>query len=106
MPKPVRNKPNGGRILEKIPKLDDEIYLKPGPGHYNIADAYKEIYSSNRGYNLKGCSGRRNLVRSKVPGAGTYNVHSSFDKFSKQSFIQRKKTQQKAREKRMILRKQ
>ena len=71
------------KIEEKINKKNSEL---PGPGDYEIGDAYNALYNSKKNYNIFGVGTQRNNYKTNSPGPGIYNPNNPNSVWNKKTF--------------------
>ena len=67
-------------------KLNKKITDLPGPGKYEVADAYNALYNSKKNYNIFGAGSQRNNYKPNSPGPGIYNPNNPNSLWNKKTF--------------------
>ena len=59
----------------------------PGPGKYEVSDAYNALYNSKKNYNVFGVgSQRKNINKNNLPGPGLYEPNNPNSSWNKKTF--------------------
>ena len=66
-----------------IKKKNEEI---PGPGDYEVSDAYNTLYNSKKSYNIFGAGLQRKNNKNNVPGPGLYEPNDPNSLWNKKTF--------------------
>ena len=66
-----------------IRKQNSEL---PGPGNYEVSDAYNALYNSKKTYNVFGAGSQRNNNKNNLPGPGLYEPSDPNSLWNKKTF--------------------
>ena len=58
----------------------------PGPGNYEVSDAYNALYNSKKNYNVFGAGTQRKNVKNNLPGPGLYEPNNPNSSWNKKTF--------------------
>ena len=87
---PYRNKIAPFNIINT--RFKDKLNIQkksmelPGPGKYEVSDAYNALYNSKKNYNIFGAGLQRKNIRNNMPGPGVYDVNDPNSSWNKKTF--------------------
>ena len=58
----------------------------PGPGKYEVSNAYNALYNSKKNYNIFGAGLQRTNIKNNVPGPGVYESNDPNSLWNKKTF--------------------
>ena len=68
---------------EKDKKKQSEL---PGPGKYEVSNAYNALYGSKKSYNIFGVGPQRKNMKNSNPGPGVYDANNPNSPWNKKTF--------------------
>ena len=87
---PYRNKIAPFNIMNTRFKREEKNRKKnlelPGPGNYEVSDAYNALYNSKKNYNVFGAGTQRKNVKNNLPGPGLYEPNNPNSSWNKKTF--------------------
>ena len=58
----------------------------PGPGKYEVSNAYNALYGSKKTYNVFGAGPQRKNINNNNPGPGVYEANNPNSPWNKKTF--------------------